>query len=492
MKAPWWLVVLAACGQAPSEAPRAADIITPPAPGSLPNIILLMSDDQGYGDIGYQGNDVVRTPVLDRMSREGLCFSRFYAAPLCGPTRATCITGRHPDRFGIVDSNSARLPPGEHTLAELLRDRGYTTGHFGKWHLGTLTRTRPDSRRGGPRGAEYYSPPWENGFDVCFSTEAKVPTWDPMIMPRHSEATIWWDAVEDPSQAMPFHTDNEPAVAYWNERGEVVTDDLEGDDSRVIMDRVLPFVDAAAQAGRPFLAVVWFHAPHKPVVAGPEYAKLYADLEPFRKEYYGAITAMDEQIGRLREHLRAKGIERDTLVWFCSDNGPFGKESTHPGSTGGLRGRKGDLGEGGIRVPAILEWPGHVAARQTAVPASTLDFLPTLLELTGTAAPTDKELDGLSIVPLIEGTWDERPEPIPFESGPYLAYVDNRYKILSTDSGKSFALYDVGGGDPGERSDLSSSDSEHAAQTARYAERLLAWRDRVRADFRALLAGAKH
>ena len=459
-----------------------------PEPLPLPNILLVMSDDQGYGDIGYHGNEVVQTPVLDRMSTEGLRFDRFYAPPLCGPTRASCMTGRHPARFGILDSNSGRLPPNELTIAELLAERGYRTGHFGKWHLGTLSRDVRDSRRGGPDNAALYPPPWDNGFEVCFSTEAKVPTWDPLIMPLESEATIWWDAVEDPAQAQPFHTKNEPSVAYWNERGEQVSENLEGDDSRVIVDRVVPFMRAAVEAQEPFLAVVWFHAPHKPVVAGPQYAALYEDLAPFLKHYYGAITAMDEQIGRLRDELRSLGVERDTIVWFCSDNGPFGQAETHPGSAGELRGRKGDLFEGGIRVPAILEWPGHLeSGRRTSIPVSTLDILPTLLELTGTPAPDDRELDGLSIVPLMEGEWTERPELIPFDSGEYLACVGNTHKVLSADHGASFSLFDVRGSDAAvEAEDLTEADPELAQQ---YIEWVRAWRGRVSEDYEAFLEG---
>lgn len=456
------------------------------APPKLPNIVLVMSDDQGFGDVGYYGNDEIQTPQLDRMSREALRFDRFYATPLCGPTRATCMTGRHPNRFGIIDSNSGHLPANELTLAELLRERGYATGHFGKWHLGTLSLTELDSRRGGPQGKAFYSPPWENGFDVCFSTEAKVPTWDPMIMPRESPSTIWWDAVTEQTETMPFQTMNEPAVAYWNERGEKITDPLEGDDSRIIMDRALPFMRASVAEERPFLAVIWFHAPHKPVVAGPEYANLYRDLPPYAKNYYGSISALDEQVGRLRDELRSLEVERDTIVWFCSDNGPAGKPGAHPGSAGELSGRKADLYEGGIRVPGILEWPGHIEPGSvSSLPVSTLDILPTLLELTETAAPSDRPLDGLSIVPLLDGEWTRRPEPIPFESGEYVALIDNDHKVLSSDGGRTFALFDLAA-DPTESKDIKGEHRElhHECLTS-----IRAWRGRVSVDYRAFQSG---
>jgi arylsulfatase A-like enzyme len=142
-----------------------------------PNVILIMCDDLGWGDVGFNGNKTIRTPHLDAMAKAGLKFNRFYAAaPVCSPTRGSCVTGRHPYRYGIPFANSGHMKPEELTLAELLKKQGYTTGHFGKWHLGTLTKTVKDANRGGPRGAKHFSPPQANGFDVCFSTESKVPT----------------------------------------------------------------------------------------------------------------------------------------------------------------------------------------------------------------------------------------------------------------------------------------------------------------------------
>ncbi|MHC4499432.1 MAG: sulfatase-like hydrolase/transferase, partial [Planctomycetota bacterium] len=149
-----------------------------------PNVVLVMTDDQGWGDVGYNGHPVLKTPNLDQMAEEGIRFERFYSgAPVCSPTRGSCLTGRHPFRYGIYHANVGHMKKDEITLAEVLKMQGCATGHFGKWHLGTLTKTVKESNRGGKRGAAHYSPPWENGFDECFSTEAKVPTWDPMVRP---------------------------------------------------------------------------------------------------------------------------------------------------------------------------------------------------------------------------------------------------------------------------------------------------------------------
>jgi len=218
-----------------------ATVLAETKKANKPNIILCMADDMGWGDPGFNGNSIIKTPNLDAMAEAGLKFTRFYSgAPVCSPTRGSCLTGRHPYRYGIFGANSGHMLKEEITLAEALVTQGYTTGHFGKWHLGTLTTTEKDSNRGGPKGAQHYSPPWENGFDVCFSTEAKVPTWNPMISPGSDK---------------PYGT------YYWNQDGTKVTENLEGDDSRVIMDRAVPFIRNAADKSKPFFtaALLWMY-----------------------------------------------------------------------------------------------------------------------------------------------------------------------------------------------------------------------------------------
>jgi len=403
---------------------------------SRPNIILCMADDQGWGDTGYNGHPILRTPNLDEMARTGIRFDRFYsAAPVCSPTRGSCLTGRHPFRYGIFHANVGHMRPEELTLAEVLKTQGYTTGHFGKWHLGTLTKTLVESNRGGPRGLEHYSPPWENGFDVCLSTEAKVPTWDPM---------------RDPDTGEPYGTH------YWKEDSTRETENLEGDDSRVIMDRVIPFLRRAAEGRTPFFTVIWFHTPHRPVKAGPKYLAMYAGRPDRERHYYGCLTAMDEQVGRLRNELRDLGVAENTMLWFCADNGPEGKAGELPGSAGPFRGRKRDLFEGGIRVPGLLEWPGEIQGPLVVeAPCCTSDYFPTILEVLGLGSTRKVEpVDGVTLLPFIEGRMEERPTPIAFESDRQLALVDNRYKIYSSDGGETFQLYDLLE-DPVESRDLS-------------------------------------
>ncbi len=413
-----------------------------------PNIILCMSDDQGWGDTGYNGHPHLKTPALDAMARSGIRFDRFYSgAPVCSPTRGSCLTGRHPYRYGIFGANSGHMPERELTLAEALKPLGYTTGHFGKWHLGTLTATEKDSNRGGPKHKDHYSPPWDNGFDVCFSTEAKVPTWDPMLNPK--------------SRIQGVSKKSEPGTPYgtrfWTGPGEKVEDNLEGDDSRVIMDRAIPFVRDAVKRNVPFLAVVWFHAPHAPVVAGPDHRKIYADLGEGEQHYYGCITALDQQVGRLRQELRDLGAAEETMLWYCSDNGPEGRkrEGRNQGSAGPFRGRKRSLFEGGVRVPGLLEWPaGIVEPRVIDSPCCTSDYFPTVMEVLGFMPGNQAgSCDGVSLLPLIEKGDAPRPVPIGFESGKQLSLTDNRYKLISQDRGETYMLFDLRD-DPGETTDL--------------------------------------
>jgi len=415
-----------------------------------------MTDDQGWGDTGYNGHPVLKTPNLDAMARAGIRFDRFYSgAPVCSPTRGSCLTGRHPYRYGIFFANRGHMKRQEITLAEVLKEHGYATGHFGKWHLGTLTKDIKDGRRGG-RQNEHYAPPWENGFDECFCTEQAVPTWDPM-------------------KNQPIET------KYWTGPGRCATDNLGGDDSRVIMDRAVPFIRRAVEAEKPFFAVIWFHTPHSKVVAGPKYRAMYSNQDEDHQHYYGCITAMDEQVGRLRAELKTLGAD-DTMLWFCSDNGPAGKGggtkqtpgARQQGSPGPFRGRKGSLYEGGVRVPGLLLWPKEVrGARAVNVPCVTSDYFPTVLDVLGyrLLEADRRPYDGVSLVPLIEGHMAQRGRPIGFESGKQLSLVDDRYKLYSADMGKTFELYDLSK-DPGEKNNIAMRQPQVAESMK---SKLMAW-----------------
>ena len=398
--------------------------------GEVPNIVLAMSDDQGWGDTGYNGHPHLRTPYLDEMARTGLRFDRFYsAAPVCSPTRGSCLTGRHPYRYGIFHANSGDgasfypLPAEELTLAEALKPLGYASGHFGKWHLGDFE-------------GEQKSSPSDNGFDEWFSTVRKTPTYEP--------------------------------EGYWA-NGEPVTEELEGDDSTHIVSRALNFIGRKVDEGRPFFVVLWFHTPHLPVVSKGAHRIIYDDHPGASADYWGAISTMDEQLGRLRRELRRMNAAADTMLWFSSDNGPEGAEQSpeRPGSTGGLRGRKRDLFEGGIRVPGLLEWPAHIPeGRASAIPVSTSDIYPTILDALDLDPENQPEpTDGISLLPLIDGNMTERPSNIAFETDrhgdltPQLALIGDRYKLVTRLDDSQDLLFDIVS-DKAEANDIANEQPE--------------------------------
>ena len=428
-----------------------------------PNIILCMSDDQGWGDVAYNGHPVLRTPHLDQMAKEGIRFDRFYATtPVCSPTRAGFLTGRHPYRYGIRFANIGKLKSEEITLPEILKKQGYITGHFGKWHLGSLTTKIKDGHRGRPGKTEFFSPPWENGYDECFVAESGVHTYH---HPGTYEklGTRYWTGLDQP----------------------VPANEISGDDSKLMMDRALDFMKRARKTDRPFLAVIWFHTPHQPVVSAPPYTDGY---EEKYKDYYGCLTAMDEQMGRLRAELQKLQIDQNTMLWFCSDNGPTNVKNSR-GSSGGLRGGKRGLHEGGIRVPGLLIWPDRVKEpRVVSTPCSTSDYLPTLVDLLDLPLP-NRPYDGISLLPLINGETSERAKPLHFEHPNTMkqafvkenpdnqtAMIDNRYKIISVDGEKSYQLYDLEK-DLEERNDLSQ---KHPEIVSRMKEDLEKWRQSCR------------
>lgn len=407
-----------------------------------PNIILIMSDDHGWADAGFNGSDVVQTPSLDALAKKGVVFNRFYSASaVCSPTRASVMTGRNPYRTNVPNANAGHLRGGEITIAELLKEQGYACGHFGKWHLGTLTKSVVDANRGGrEKFLEEYNIPSAHGYDSYFCTESKVPTCNPMEYPaafiEGESKKFGWRAVEDNSKTKPYNT------RYWVGEDSAVQEELlQGDDSKVVVDRVLPFVESASKDDQPFFTTVWFHTPHLPVVCDSAHRALYSDLDLKKQLYYGAITAMDEQIGRLWKHLEDLDIEEETLIFYCSDNGP---EVKTPGSAGDYRARKRSLHEGGLRVPAFVLWPGSIEGGQkSSFPAVTSDYLPTIMEILELSYPDDRPLDGESLVEVMLDKKELRNRPIGFIYNKQISWVDNQYKLISKDKQQTYELYDL-------------------------------------------------
>lgn len=329
-------------------------------PDTRPHIILVMADDQGWGDMAYNGHPVLKTPNFDNLAASGLRFDRFYAAaPVCSPTRGSVMTGRHPNRFGCFSWGNT-LRPQEITIAEVLQSAGYVTGHFGKWHLGSVQTGSPVN-------------PGASGFDEWLSA--------------------------------PNFFDNDPILSR---EGTAVQ--LNGESSEVTVDAAIEFIRKHVNSGQPVFTVVWFGSPHLPHIASPQDSALYPGLDPALQHFYGEITGMDRAVGKLRQELKNLGIDKNTLLWYCSDNGGLPKV----GSTGG-RGHKADIYEGGLRVPAIIEWPAKIAEPKSInLPANTSDIFPTLLEVAGINLENKPILDGISLLPAIEGEMKNRPQPMGF------------------------------------------------------------------------------
>ena len=325
-----------------------------------PNIILCMADDQGWMDVAYNGNTVLKTPNLDELSEAGLRFDQFHAAaPVCSPTRGSVLTGRHPNRFGCFRWGYD-LRPQEITIAEALKTAGYATAHFGKWHLGSVLKGSPVN-------------PGNSGFDEWYS------------------APDSYDMELDP---------------MFSHQGTVIQ--REGDSSLVTTELALEFIHKQVKADQPFLTLIWFGSPHRPHESAREFKEPYLD-QGEKADFLGEIAGIDSAVGMLRRELRDLGIEQDTILWYCSDNGGLFHE------TAGGRGKKASYYEGGLRVPGIIEWPGHIELnRKTSMPANTVDIYPTLLDIVGVSMDNQPVLDGISLLPLIKGQSQTRLEPMGF------------------------------------------------------------------------------
>ncbi len=343
---------------------------------SGPNIVIIYADDLGYGDLGCYGHPTIRTPNLDRMAAEGMRFTEFYsAAEVCTPSRAALLTGRYPirsgmchDRFRVLRNNaSGGLPKDEITLAELLKTRGYATGMVGKWHLGHLPEHLPP----------------HHGFDFYVG----LPYSNDML-----------PAPDSPKGRERFFAENN---AYWQTpliRGTNVID--AHPDQRTLTRRyteeAVGFIKARKRS--PFFLYLAHTFPHVPLFASERFrgrsaAGLYGDV----------LAELDWSVGQVLDTLREEGLAKKTLVVFSSDNGPWLVYDHHGGSAGPLREGKGSTWEGGMRVPGIVWWPGHVKPGVQHEMATTMDLLPTCAKLAGAALP-DRPLDGVDLAPLLLGT----------------------------------------------------------------------------------------
>lgn len=344
-----------------------------PLAGSRPNIVLIITDDQGYGELACHGNPVIKTPNLDRLHAESTRFVAFHVSPTCAPTRASLMTGMHEFRNGVTHTimQRERLALDATTIAELLARAGYQTGIFGKWHLGDEEPYRPAKR----------------GFSESFI---------------HGAGGIG-QSYPGSCGDFPNNTYFDPVVLH-NER--VVK--TQGYCTDVFFEQALKWI--AENRAQPFYAQIATNAPHSPLVCPEEFQEPYErlGLEKDSAAYYGMITNIDENVGRLLRELGKLGLEERTLVIFMTDNGHTPDHLFNAG----MRGRKGTSHEGGTRVPAFFRWPGKVrAGTNVGALTSAVDLFPTIAELCGATVPDSLQVDGRSLVPLLEdphAAWPDR------------------------------------------------------------------------------------
>ena len=324
-----------------------------------PNVVIFISDDQGYGDMGIHGNNFIHTPRLDRMARDGARLDRFYVSPVCAPTRASLMTGRYHLRTRVSSTSLGHevMNTEEVTLAEILRDNGYVTGAFGKWHNGHHPPYHPNGQ----------------GFDdylgVC---QGHWNNYFNLLMERNG-------------QPYPTH----------------------GYTSDVLTDHAMEFIKT--NRDKPFFCYVPYNVPHTPFQVPDKYYDKYAaaGLNASDASAYGMCENMDFNVGRVLDQLDALGITKNTIVIYMSDNGPNSGKKT-PRFNATMKGRKGSVHEGGVRVPFFIRWPGQIASGQVIdTIASHIDLLPSLVELTGTKMGKTLPQDGVSLVPLINNNNQE-------------------------------------------------------------------------------------
>lgn len=356
-----------------------------------PNVVVLLADDLGYQDIGSSGGPV-NTPALDRLASEGTRFTQFYSGcAVCSPSRAVLLTGRHHIRAGVYswiydETQNSHLLEREITLAEILKDQGYSTAHIGKWHLGL-----PFPGRDKPTPADH-------GFDYWFATA---------------------------NNAYPSHRNPNNFVRNGEFVGEI-----KGYSAQIVVDEAIDWLDARENSQAPFFLNVWFHEPHAPIAAPDELVSVYGQLDDKAAIYSGTIDNTDRAISRLLAKLKDVDALEDTLIIYASDNGSYRDDRT-----GGLRGRKGVNWEGGIRVPGIYSWPGQIPeGRVETTPSGLVDVVPTVCGLLDIEPPKVHH-DGSDISPLLTQTGTfTRHQPLIWHlqrSKPIIAMRDGDYSMVA-------------------------------------------------------------
>ncbi len=395
-----------------------------------PNIVLFLADDLGYGDLGCYGHPTIQTPNLDAFAKQGVRLTQCYAAcPVCSPSRSALLTGRTPYRNGVYTwiqaGSEVHLRTSEITLPKLLKEKGYSTCHVGKWHL--------NGKFNDPSQPQ----PSDHGYD-------------------------WWLATQN--NAAPSHKNPNNFVRNGKPVGK-----MEGYSSLLVVDEAIRWLKDQRNPSQPFFLAVWTHEPHLPIESDPKFQQPYASLaDPDLRQHHGDVTQLDHAFGRLMKALDEQKLTDSTFVFFTSDNGPEGDgiKGRARGSAGGLRGRKRALYEGGIREPGIARWPGKIRPGTTCdVPIIGSDLFPTMLGLAGAKVPQDRVIDGVDVLPALLGAKAvERKVPLYWRLGMathglHIAMRQGDWKILAAEDLSKFELYNLKD-DPKETTDLRQREPE--------------------------------
>ncbi|MEO0414098.1 MAG: sulfatase-like hydrolase/transferase [Verrucomicrobiota bacterium] len=408
------------------------------APVEKPNFIVIFTDDQGYQDLGCFGSPKIKTPEIDQMAKEGARFSSFYSAnAICSASRAALLTGRYPSRNGVYHvfypGAQNGLPPEEVTIAEALQPAGYRTAIIGKWHLGDRPQFLPTNQ-----GFDsFFGIPYSNDMwihkDQEFADDAKLFDGATIENVKSGEA----GKAKDKSGKVPLMRDNK-IIEYPVDQTHI---------TQRYTDEAIKVIDEAKQNDQPFFIYLAHAMPHVPLYASEQFSG-----KSERGPYGDTIEEMDFHTGRLLDHLKKSGADKDTLVIFTSDNGPWKLSRDRGGSALPFRGAKFSTYEGGHRVPCVMWWPGTIpAGTESAEIVTTLDFLPTLTSLAGTNLPKDRIIDGKDITNLLKKGSKEKSEYDRFFywSNQHIeAYREGHYKFRlawdkKTKSRKEPELFDL-------------------------------------------------
>ncbi len=407
--------------------------------GAPPNIVLVMTDDQGYGDIGSHGNPVLKTPNLDKLRSQSVRFTDFHVSPTCAPTRSALMTGRHEFKNGITHTifERERMTLKAVTLPQILKQVGYTSGIFGKWHLGDESEYLPNRR----------------GFDEMFI---------------HGGGGI--------GQTYPGSCGDAPNNSYFNPA--ILHNDkfvkTNGYCTDVFFKQAIEWMDGRRKSGKPFFAYITPNAPHAPLDCPTDYENKYkGKVPPDSAKFFGMVENIDDNMGRLMAALDAWGIASDTLLIFMTDNGGTAGVKVF---NAGMRAQKGTPYMGGTRVPAFWRWPNGInGARDVNSLTAHIDILPTLAEITGAKIPeaAQMQVEGRSMVPLLkdpQAPWADRVLFTHVGRWPNGKAAESKYAQVSarnsqyhlvnnTRQGEKWELFDVRQ-DPGEKNNLAETKPE--------------------------------